>query len=375
MTPRERYLEALLFGRPDRVPFSPGGPRESTLKAWHAQGLPEGKSYMTAIYEELGLTPEKTMPPVHPGVSFRMIPTFEEKVLDHRDGTYVVQDWMGATTVISDQYDYTYIRNAKDFVTRHWLKWPVESRADWEEKIKWRYNLDDPGRFPPDFDERCRKARERDYVLTIGFNGPFWQLREWCGFEGLCLFLLDDPRFVRDMVTFWTEFVAGALGRILERVTPDVVHLSEDMAYKVKAMISPAMTREFLKPAYDAWVSAIKTAGCPIVAMDSDGYIGELIPVWIDAGMNVCDPIEVAAGNDINKFRRKFRRKMAYRGGIDKRALAKGGDEMEAELMRVRPVIEGGGYIPGCDHGVPPDISWANFRAYCRRLAQLTGWL
>jgi len=36
-----------------------------------------------------------------------MIPEFEEKVLEHRDGAYVVQDWMGAIVEISDTYDYT----------------------------------------------------------------------------------------------------------------------------------------------------------------------------------------------------------------------------------------------------------------------------
>jgi len=43
--------------------------------------------------------------------------------------------------------------------------------------------------------------------------------------------------------------------------------------------------------------------------------------------------------------------------------------------MRVAPLIEDGGYIPGCDHGVPADISWPNFVDYSRRPAQLTGWL
>ena len=59
--------------------------------------------------------------------------------------------------------------------------------------------------------------------------------------------------------------------------------------------------------------------------MDSDGYIAHLIPIWIEAGINVCDPIEVAAGNDIVAFREQFGRQMAYIGGIDKRAMADGG--------------------------------------------------
>ena len=67
---------------------------------------------------------------------------------------------------------------------------------------------------------------------------------------------------------------------------------------------------------------------------------------------------------------------MAYNGGIDKRSLAAGGDEMRAEVLRVvPPLLEEGGFIPSCDHGVPPDISWPNFVEYTRLLAELTGWL
>ena len=62
--------------------------------------------------------------------------------------------------------------------------------------------------------------------------------------------------------------------------------------------------------------------------------------------------------------------------GIDKRAIAAGGETMRGELLRViPPLLEEGGYIPGCDHGVPPDISWPNFVDYARLLAELTGWV
>jgi uroporphyrinogen decarboxylase len=213
-------------------------------------------------------------------------------------------------------------------------------------------------------------------VLQISINGPFWQLREWLGFEGLCTLLVDDPDFAQELIDFWADFVLQTLEPILERVELDGVMISEDMAYKAHSMISPAMARRFLLPTYKKWVQAIKASGCPIINMDSDGYIAELIPLWIEAGINVCNPIEVAAGNDIVAYRRQFGRQMAYAGGIDKRALAAGGETMRAEVMRVvPPLLEGGGFIPGCDHGVPPDISWPNFVEYTRLLARLTGWL
>ena len=374
MTPRERMIETLTFGRPDKVPFEPGGPRESTLRAWHAQGLPEGVNWHAYLLETLGIEPEPARPGVRLGVDFRMIPQFEEKVLEHRGGHYVVQDWKGNICEIADTFDVTYLRQAKDFVTRRWIRCPVENRDDWE-RMKARYDIGAGGRFPDDFEQRCAQATERDYTLGVGFSGPFWQMREWCGFEGLCLLMLDDPRLVADMAAFWTDFVAALLERICRHVTPDRVLISEDMAYKAKAMISPAMTREFCRPSWVAWSKQAREAGAVIVDVDSDGFIGELIPIWIESGVNVCDPIEVAAHNDINAFRAQFGRSIAYRQGVDKRAIAKGGDVIRAELKRIEPVVRDGGFIPGCDHGVPFDISWPNFVDYCRLLARLTGWL
>ncbi|NSW89136.1 MAG: hypothetical protein HPY74_00390 [Firmicutes bacterium] len=375
MTERERYLETLLFGNPDKIPLQPGGPRESTLAAWHNQGLPEGVNYYDALMDMLGLPEPAKADRVYLNVDFKMIPQFEEKVLEHKDGHYIVQDWMGAITEISDKYDYTYIRSAKDFVTRKWHKFPVETREDWEE-MKKRYNPDTTGRLPENLDEICEKLKDRDYVVGINVNGPFWQLREWLGFENLCIKFIEEPDFVHEMIEFWTEFVSKVMARFINKVKLDKVHISEDMAYKAKSMISPAMTREFLMPTYKRWVKEIKASGCPIVDMDSDGYVGELIPIWIESGINVCDPIEVAAYNDIVEYRRLYGKNMAYTGGIDKRAIAKGGKDMVNEVMRVvPPLLKDGGFIPGCDHGVPPDISWPNFVEYTRLLAELTGWL
>ena len=376
MNPRERFRETLLFGNPDKVPLSPGGPRESTLRAWHEQGLPRDVRWYDVLIDLLDIEREETKPHASLGVSFKMIPTFEEKVLEHKDGHYIVQDWMGAITEISDEYDYTYIRAARDFVTRKWHRFPVQSRQDWNERIKWRYDPHDARRFPDDFWQRCEAARDRDTPLSISFNGPFWQIREWVGMENLCVMMLDDPEFVMDMADFWMEFISATVKQITDRVELDCVHMSEDMAFKAHPMISPAMTRQFLKPSYVRWVEEVKASGCPLIDMDSDGAIDLLIPIWIESGINVCDPIEVAAGNDIVAFREQFGTKMAYRGGIDKRAIAAGGEVMRAEVMRVvPPLLKDGGFIPSCDHGVPPDISWPNFIEYTRLLAQLTGWL
>lgn len=242
------------------------------------------------------------------------------------------------------------------------------------EKMKFRYDPNDPERYPADFDQKLETLRERDFILSLNFAGPFWQLREWVGFEPLCMFFMEDPAFIQEMVGFYEDFVSKTMERILSERIVDRIWINEDMAFKGHSMISPKMTREFLLPTWSRWVSEAKAGGVTILDMDSDGYIEDLIPIWIEAGFNVCDPLEVAAGNDIQKFRNAYGNQMAFRMGVDKRKMAAGGVEISAELERLAPIIKNGGYIPGCDHGVPSDVSWKDFIDYSYRLAQLTGW-
>ncbi|NLW86703.1 MAG: hypothetical protein GXY38_07495 [Planctomycetes bacterium] len=373
MNARERYLATLSFGSPDRIPFLPGHGRESTRARWNREGLPADKDPIEHVRELLGIEGDgDNWESVD--VDCRMLPMFEEKVLEHKDGHYIVQDWKGNVCEISDQFDITYLRSAKDFVTRRWIRCPVENRDDWE-AMKARYNPEDSQRFPEDFAQRCQAAKCSTHPQVLNVSGPFWQLREWCGFEGLCMMMIEQPELVDEMADFWTSFITRMLQKVLAGWQFDCLYISEDMAYKEKSMISMDMVRRFCMPSWKAWSKLIKSHNVPLFDCDSDGFVGELIPLWIESGINVCDPLEVAAGCDIVDFRRRFGRSMAFRQGIDKRCIAKGGSIIREEMKRIEPVVKDGGYIPGCDHGVPSDVSWPNFVEYCRLLAEVTGWI
>ena len=145
--------------------------------------------------------------------------------------------------------------------------------------------------------------KQRDYVTSVQFCGVFWQLREWCGFEPLYMLFIEDPDFVHEVISFWTEFVSRTVTPILDAGVVDVI------------------------------------------GMDSDGRIDELMRIWIESAINVCDPIEVAAGNDINAMRKQFGHEMAYQCGVDKRCIAKGGKVVKGELRRTEPVVRDGGQM------------------------------
>ena len=42
------------------------------------------------------------------------------------------------------------------------------------------------------------------------------------------------------------------------------------------------------------------------VMMDSDGNVEELVPLWLDLGINVLHPMEIAAGMDVRAVQARF---------------------------------------------------------------------
>lgn len=107
--------------------------------------------------------------------------------------------------------------------------------------------------------------------------------------------------------------------------------------------------------------------------MDSDGNIDELIPIWLkECGVNFPWPLEVAAGMDAAALRKKYGKDLILSSNIDKRVFAKGKEAIREEVMSKVPyLVETGGYFPGLDHLIPPDIFFENFRYFIDLLREI----
>jgi hypothetical protein len=58
---------------------------------------------------------------------------------------------------------------------------------------------------------------------------------------------------------------------------------------------------------------------------------------------------------------------------MDKRVFARDRAAIDAEVQRLKPLIELGGYIPCPDHRIAPDAKWENVQYYCDRMRQVFG--
>ena len=145
------------------------------------------------------------------------------------------------------------------------------------------------------------------------------------------------------------------------------------MCYNRGPLISPRLFREFMVPQYKRVTGLLREHGCWLNIVDCDGDIRQLIPLWLEAGINCFFPLEVRAGSDPVAIREQYGRKALLMGGVDKTALIRGGKAIDEELRRVKPVVEDGGYIPHVDHRVPADVSYENYLYYLKKKRQLIG--
>jgi uroporphyrinogen decarboxylase len=205
------------------------------------------------------------------------------------------------------------------------------------------------------------------------WGGFFGSLRNMLGLEGLCRAFYDDPVFVERMMDERADAVIAITAEVLRHTKVDAFWYWEDMAYNHASLVDPRMYRSFALKHYRRVNDWLRSQGIRHIGLDSDGNISELIPVWIDAGITHLWPFEVQSGMDVLEVRRRYGKSLAMIGGIDKRALTLGNAAIHAEIDRVMPLVEEGGYIPELDHSVPPNVSWQAFGEYVRYLEKRLG--
>lgn len=293
-----------------------------------------------------------------------IFPLFDEKIIEEEEETVTVRASNGVIE-----------RRRKDGGSvPHALSWPVRNRDDWEQLKAERFQIRIEERLPANWNELVREYKNRDYPLSIasGTCGFFGAPRTLMGDVNLFYAYYDQPDMLHDMLDFLTDFWIEIYGKALEDVGEvESAEFWEDMCYKNGPMVSPAIFREFMMPYYKRLIGFLRDNGVRNFCVDTDGDCSLLIPLFLECGMTGMLPFEVQAGMDIVKVRKQYPQLQIY-GGIDKLAIAKGKEAIDAELeYKLPPLLQQGGYIPFVDHLVHPDISWANFQYYRKRVMEL----
>lgn len=347
MNHRERFNAVMHFEKVDRIPIWDFGFWEETIQAWYDQGLPRDIS-TNAFF---GMDPQW-----HGfGPNTGMIPGFETEIIEQTEDWEIVRDGAGVLQK----------RSRKGATIPQFLEFPVKNRGDFEKMVE-RYDPKDPRRIRGDLDAKAAELANRDYALHIGGGGFFGAVRNWMGLENAAMCFVDDPTLMHEMMQFIADFTCEMIHPYIDRIQYDSAHYWEDMAYNKASLISPAMFREFMLPRYKQVTGLLREHGVDVHVVDCDGNIEELVPLFLEGGVNCMFPIEIGVWKpDLMEWRRKYGRELLMIGGIDKCALMHGKKEVEEEVYsKVPQLIKIGGYIPLVDHRVPPDVPLENYQYY-----------
>ena len=351
MNSRERVQTALRFERPDRLPANES-PWEQTAAAWFDQGIPREMSLADYFGFDISMMYLDTSP------------RFEMKVLDRDDGNITYEDRFG----------YTITKPAGVSATMRFHRHVTTDRAAWA-AVRPRFVLQDgpaaPARIDdamyfghfdpyPTWDEAaekvCRLRHTGRYVLFMCY-GPWEATWRHRGMENLLIAVATDPDWVADMAETYQSLVIQVLRQCVQLgMKPDGVLTADDLGSAHGPLMSPQMWAAIFKPQV-ARLGEFLRQHAIAFWLHSDGAVGPLIDEFVDAGVDVLNPLEAKAGMDVVELRRRYGKRLAFYGNIDATKMAGRESLIRDELERKIPVARNGGYIFHSDHSCPPDVS------------------
>ncbi|MCX7038803.1 MAG: hypothetical protein NT005_06690 [Spirochaetes bacterium] len=360
LSARDRFRRTMQFQSVDRVPHFEFGYWNETYAAWHAQGMPreidtEKKANRYFGFDRFELSPVNDWN--------WLCPPFEEKVLAEDERHRTIIDKEGCTCIVN--------KDGSSSIP-HVLDYPLKDRESWL-RIRERLDPRDPHRYPPGWEDLKASYHNRDYPLGIHAGSLLGFLRDLMGFENIAIAFHEMPDLVQEMVDDMVDFNIAVMEPLLRDIDFDYANGWEDIAFRNGPLIGPAMFRRFLLPGYKRIAALLRAHGINVIFTDCDGDINAIVDLWIEAGFTCQFPLEVAAGTDPIALRERFGERVLLIGGVNKRALIAGREEIDREMKRLEPLVAQGGFIPHVDHRCPPDVSFENYLYYLEAKKRILG--
>jgi uroporphyrinogen decarboxylase len=384
MNDRQRAMAVLNYQPYDRLPIVHFGFWDDTLDKWASEGhiteeeaeaWGDGNPTDVALGRKLGFD-FNYYTVMH--CQTHLKPGFDREVIEELpDGSKKVLN--GEGVIILEKPNTVGIPPEID----HLLK----GRKEWEEHYRFRFEFSEDrvtkaqvrvGDTMVPFDEgglEYLRRDERDYLLGLHCGSLFGNIRNIIGLTGATYIYAEDEALFDEIINTVGDLCYRCAETALQSGAKfDFLHFWEDICFKNGPLISPGVFEKKVGPHYRRITDLGRRYGLTIASLDCDGLIDALIPTWFNNGVNTMFPIEVGTWNaDIAPWRTQYGRELRGVGGMNKNVLARDFVAIDAEIERLKPLVDLGGYIPCPDHRLAPDAQWDNVRYYCDHMRQVFG--
>ncbi len=370
VTPRERVQMALNHEEPDRVPIILGTSNTTSLKMPACRRLKKALGIAaedTYLYDwpELGtaLPDEETLLRLHSdarGVLDRFPEWVYRQNRSRPPHTPFRDDWQTGSVEVEPGVWYPGIHPMAEIATAEQLEawsWP---------------DMDDPTRVAlvRAQAERLRKETDCAVIGTPWLLFPFERAHALQGLDRFLMNMALDPDFARALLGKIAACCKRLMGHFLEEAGDilDIIKIGDDLGSQSGLMISPPMYRAILKPVHADFIRFIKERTQAKIFFHSDGDVFDLIPDFIEIGIDILNPIQTSAGKMANlaELKSRYGRHLTFCGAVDTQYYLPRGtpEEVRKEVRRVLEIMSpGGGYMLAPVHTIMADTPPENILA------------
>lgn len=363
---REDTLDILHYGKYEKMPIVHFGYWTETIEKWHQEGHITDEEAIDVwdnspnegiISRRLGF--DYNWNTLFSG-NYGLYPTFEEKVLEVLPNGQVkkVDSW---GVIILEKPGVVSIPSEVGHL--------LEDRESWETHYKPKLQMS-YDRISKEYLSNFTSLKDRNIPTGIHCGSLYGNIRNMMGVEGTCYILADDEDLFTEIIDTNAKMQLEVVEAVLKTgAIPDYAHFWEDICFKNGPLVSPRIFAEKVGPWYKKFSELLTAYGVDIISVDCDGMIDELIPTWLENGVNTMFPIEVGTWNaSIAPWREKYGRNIRGVGGMNKTVFSRDFKAIDEEIERLKALVALGGYIPCPDHRIAPDAIWENVQYYCERM-------
>jgi uroporphyrinogen decarboxylase len=212
------------------------------------------------------------------------------------------------------------------------------------------------------------KRNERLFLNTYCINSIFMVSLFMRGIDKMMMDLVDNKKYAEKLIgsigEFMLEFCIRNVGSIGDEI--DLYGFWDDFATQDDLMISRELWQKFYKPWHKKMIEAVKSKGL-LVCYHVCGNCSSVIPDLIDMGVDILDPVQVAARNmEISWLKKQFGRDICFHGAVDAQKMLTRGtpEDIRREVRRIKSIFgKDGGIIMGPSHYITADTPIENILA------------
>lgn len=195
-----------------------------------------------------------------------------------------------------------------------------------------------------DYLQKAQLSREKGYTFFGGFWSPYFHvIADFFGMEQYFIKMMTEPKIVEAVTEHVVDFYYQANQLLFEHAACDidVFFFGNDFGTQIDLLISPLMFEQFIYPGIKQLTALAKKHNIP-VAMHSCGSIYRIIPLLIDAGIDILHPIQAKAKNmDATYLQQKYKNQLVFMGGLDTQELLPYGSKKQIieEIKRLKDIF------------------------------------